>query len=696
MDVLDIMHDRVVFLSADATLRDAAKKCDQNRDLEIVVKTSDGIPVGVVTRDDVVAALAAGAMPDAIVGSMTRSSVGSTLSNVPIDSLVNEPFDRWVVYDEDQIAGLLRRSDFDVFLLNTPDHIFALLDPLLDCVDEPIVIINNQCRVVVVNAAACKEFKAEREDILGQAITNMFGPSSPKTLLKNNDFKLIQKFRQSDTIYVANWTSIRHDGRMIGGFAILRDITDYESMSTELDRITDISKELKAIIDSSFDGIFVTDGESTTLKVNTAYERITGVTREEVVGRTMSSLVEEGIYDESVTLRVLREKMPVTIVQHIMKTGKTVVVTGNPVFDGDGNIFRVVTNVRDVTELNQLQKKISKMEQLQSQYEIEIQQLRMYADDQKDFVIKSKKMKEVYTLALKLAEVDSTVLIQGDSGVGKEVVSEIIHRHGARRNRPFVKLSCAAIPENLLESELFGYAPGAFTGASKEGRAGVFELAHGGTIFLDEIGEMPMGLQVKLLRVLQEREVVRIGGAKPKKVDIRIMAATNRDLEQMVREKLFRKDLFYRLNVVPVVIPPLCERKEAISHFVYFFLRKHNKKQGLSKQITTEALEVLVGYDWPGNVRELENMVEQLLIMAQGEVITVEALPTRLRTLLSPVASVAHGEKPFKVALEEFECRLLKGAIDKHGSSRKVAKALGINQSTVVRKANRFGIQFCG
>jgi len=696
MDVRDILHDRIVFLSADATLRDAAQKCDQNRDWEIVVKDREGTPVGVVTRDDVVAALAAGALPDANVGSVLRSAVGSVTPDTPIDSLVNEPFDCWIVYDKGRLTGLVKRSDFDVFLLNTPDHIFALLDPLLDCVDEPIVIINNQCRVVVANAAACKEFKTGKEEILGQLITTMLGPSSPKTLQKNNDFKLIQKFSQNDTTYVANWTSIRHDGRLIGGFAILRDITEYESMSSELDRITDMSKELNAIIDSSFDGIFVTDGESTTLKVNTAYERITGITSDEVVGRTMSSLVDAGIYDESATLRVLRERKPVTIVQHIMKTGKTVVVTGNPVFDGDGNIFRVVTNVRDVTELNQLQEKISKMEQLQSQYEIEIQQLRNTADDQNDFVIKSKKMKEVYTLAVKLAEVDTTVLIQGDSGVGKEVVSEIIHRHGARRDKPFVKLSCAAIPENLLESELFGYAPGAFTGASREGRAGVFELAHGGTIFLDEIGEMPMGLQVKLLRVLQEREIVRIGGAKPKKVDIRIMAATNRDLEQMVRENLFRKDLFYRLNVVPVFIPPLRERKEAITHFVYFFLRKHNKKHGLSRQITTEALEALVGYDWPGNVRELENMVEQLLVMAQGEVITADELPARLRAALSPVPSVSPGEKTFKVALEEFECGLLKGAIERYGSSRKVAKALGINQSTVVRKANRFGIQFGG
>lgn len=696
MDVRDIMHDGLLFLSVDATIQDAAHKLTQDPGKDIVIREGKGNPSGVVTRDDLVGALASGCPPGTPVNRLIRTTVGKVALDASIDTVVEQSCDRWFVYDKDQIVGLLYRADFDCFFLNTPGHTFALLEPLLDCVDEPIVIIDTQCKVVVANDAVCKKSNLKREEILSQPITALFEPTWPKTLLKNNDFKLIQKFLLNETTYVANWASIRQDGRMIGSFAILRDISEYESMSSELDRITDMSKELKAIIDSSFDGIFVTDGKSTALKVNKAYERITGIKSEEVVGKTMTSLVEDGVYDESATLKVLGEKRPVTIVQHIMKTGKTVVVTGNPVFDDDGNIFRVVTNVRDVTELNLLMEKLNKMEQLQSQYEIEIQQLRKNADDPKDFVIKSKKMKEIYALALKLAEVDSTVLIQGDSGVGKEVVSEIIHRHGTRRDKPFIKISCAAIPENLLESELFGYASGAFTGANKGGRAGIFELAHGGTIFLDEIGEMPMSLQVKLLRVLQEREIIRIGGSKPIKVDIRIMAATNRDLEEMVQAKQFRKDLFFRLNVVPIVIPPLCERREAIIHFVYFFLKKHNRKYGLSKQITNEALDAMMSYDWPGNVRELENIIEQLLVMAQGEVITADDLPSRLRNNLSPTRSTSVEAKTLKVALREYEHRLLKTAIEQHGSSRKVAKVLGINQSTVVRKANRLGIQFGG
>ncbi len=471
------------------------------------------------------------------------------------------------------------------------------------------------------------------------------------------------------------------------------DSAEYEAVFEELVHARDVSRELSAIIESSFDGIYVTDGSSRTLRVNKAYERITGIKSSEVVGRTMANLVDEGVYNESATLRVLKEKHPVTIVQNIMKTGKTIVATGNPVFDEQGNIFRVVTNVRDVTELSRLQEQIKKMEQLQSRYEIELQQLRKYNEDQKKFVLKSKKMKEIYELALKLAKVDSTILIQGDSGVGKEVFCEIVHRNGMRQKKPFVKISCAAIPENLLESELFGYEAGAFTGASKEGRAGIFEIAHGGTIFLDEIGEMPISLQVKLLRVLQERAIVRIGGSKSIKVDTRIMAATNRDLEEMVKNNAFRKDLFFRLNVVPVMIPPLRERKEAISHFIFFFLEKHNKKYGFSRQVTPEAVDAMIDYDWPGNVRELENLIERLVVMSQSEIITADDLPGKLKPDKEIHNGLHRENKPLKAALAELEGQLLSAALEKYGSSRKAAVVLGINQSTVVRKANRLGIQ---
>lgn len=221
---------------------------------------------------------------------------------------------------------------------------------------------------------------------------------------------------------------------------------------------------------------------------------------------------------------------------------------------------------------------------------------------------------------------NSTVLIQGESGVGKGLLTEIIHKNSLRADKPFIKIDCGSIPENLLESELFGYKKGSFTGANKEGKIGLIELANKGTLFLDEIGDLPLGLQVKLLRAIQDRKIMPIGGNEPVDVDIRIIAATNRDLEKMVKQERFREDLYYRLNVIPIAIPPLRERREDIPGLILVLMDDYNKKFGFGKKMTPEVTRLLIRYDWPGNIRELENMIERLIITSSGECIEVEDL----------------------------------------------------------------------
>jgi len=254
---------------------------------------------------------------------------------------------------------------------------------------------------------------------------------------------------------------------------------------------------------------------------------------------------------------------------------KEVLATSNPIFDKEDKIILVVTNVRDITELNELQRKLEQVEELNRLYKTELQQLKL--QNSRQLVMNSPKMKELLNMVMRVAKVDSTVLIQGESGVGKELIAEIIHSNSNRKFGPLIKVNCGAIPENLLESELFGYEAGAFTGANKTGKAGFFELAKGGVLFLDEIGELPLGLQVKLLRVLQDKEIVRVGGGQPIKVDCRILAATNRDLEEMISSNRFRSDLYYRLNVISLNIPPLRERKEEIPVLASYFLERLNK-----------------------------------------------------------------------------------------------------------------------
>jgi len=305
-------------------------------------------------------------------------------------------------------------------------------------------------------------------------------------------------------------------------------------------------------------------------------------------------------------------------------------------------------------------------------------------------------MKTLVQLAVKIAKVDSTVLIQGESGVGKEVISKLIHKSSPRERGPFIKIDCGAIPENLLESELFGYEKGAFTGALHEGKVGMIELAHNGTLFLDEISELPLHLQVKLLRVLQDREIIRIGGKEPIKIDTRIIAASNRNLSSLVEENLFRKDLFYRLNVIPIDIPPLRERQDDIEPLVRFFMVEICKKYKLEKRISPAVLRTLIDYSWPGNVRELKNVVERMVVTSTGMLIGPEDVPQSIcesqRSLSASMNESRLHELPLKQILDEYEKQVLEALMKKAKNLNELSTRLQIDRGTVRRKFQKYRI----
>jgi DNA-binding NtrC family response regulator len=311
----------------------------------------------------------------------------------------------------------------------------------------------------------------------------------------------------------------------------------------------------------------------------------------------------------------------------------------------------------------------------------------------------SQPMQNLYTMIQRVAKTDSTVLILGESGTGKELIANAIHFNGERRDKPFVPINCGAIPEELMESELFGHEKGAFTGAFKE-RRGRFELANGGTIFLDEIGEMSPKLQVKLLRVLQERKFERVGSSRSIEVDVRVIAATNKDLEQAVAAGKFREDLYYRLNVIPFHVPPLREREGDIPLLAHHFLRRHcQKKEIPPKTIDKAALEALQHYDWPGNVRELENVIERLVILTDGNEISFEDLPPRMRAQESscphPFPEIGDAEIDLKKTLEDLESHLILEALKKAGGVKnKAAKYLGLNRTTLIEKMKKKRIEY--
>ncbi|MCF8083637.1 MAG: sigma 54-interacting transcriptional regulator [Deltaproteobacteria bacterium] len=455
----------------------------------------------------------------------------------------------------------------------------------------------------------------------------------------------------------------------------------------------EIIEYLEAIIDSSFDGLWLCDGDGKVIRINKASEEINGILAESVVGRKIQELVKEGTIDRSVTLEVLENKAPVTMMQNL-RNGKQVLVTGSPVFDGGGEIRLVVVNDRDITELNKLKEELEKQRNLNQQYLNELSQVHTWKGLFSDIVVRSEKMHRLYGTAMKISQVDSIALIQGESGSGKGVLARFIHQSSKRRDGPFIRVDCGAIPEALIESELFGYEKGAFTGARKQGKPGLFELADGGTLFLDEIGDLPVSVQVKLLRFIEANELISIGGTSTKRVDSRIIAATNRDLNQMVKKSLFRKDLFFRLNVIPLRVPPLRERVEEIPSFIHFFLEKFNSKCSSNKVILPRAADCICSYPFPGNIRELSNMIEQLIVLVPHEQISVEDLPLHVQEgIKTKIKYFNPSEWNLRQATIDVEKEIIVKALRAFGTQRKAAKQLGINQSTLARKIQRYGIR---
>ena len=388
--------------------------------------------------------------------------------------------------------------------------------------------------------------------------------------------------------------------------------------------------DFREVCQNLYDGIHITDGEGVILFINDAYTRTTGIRPEQVLGRRVSE-IEGLLYQGSVTGQVLETKQRVNAVATILGLGKEVLVTGTPVFDPFGNVKLVVTNTRDFPELKRLEGQLHALTEEQRKANQELAYLRRRQAGGKELIYRSGAMESVMELVRTVAQTDVTVLITGESGTGKELIANELYQNSVRRDKPFIKVNCAAIPAELLESELFGYEEGAFTGARRSGKAGMFELADTGVILLDEIGDMPLALQTKLLRVLQQRELIRVGGSRPVKLDLRVIAATNKDLREEARQGRFREDLYYRLNVVPIELKPLRERQADIPLLAQHFCRGFCKKYGRDMAITPDGVDLLTQYPWPGNIRELENLIERIVVTnAGGGAVTREQVSAAL------------------------------------------------------------------
>ncbi len=456
------------------------------------------------------------------------------------------------------------------------------------------------------------------------------------------------------------------------------------------DDLDDVKEFIIEALRSCFftdEGLTVVDEDGITIMVNGAHKNIMGVKGSEIVGKHVNDLVVNGEIQKSASAVVFETKHQETITQDLAN-GKTILVTATPIYDETGRIYRIVNNLRDVPILNELYEERMKQAALIDTYRSDIESRTNV--EREGIIAESSEMRNVVTFAERVAANDSSVLILGESGTGKGMIARLIHSMSRRQGKPMMSINCGAIPANLLESELFGYVPGAFTGASREGKVGLFEVADGGTIFLDEIGELPLALQPKLLTFLETGEVMKVGSVKAKKVDCRVIAATNKDLKKMVKEKLFREDLYYRLSVIPVEIPPLRDRREDIIPLVLFFLREINKKNHINKTMSQELLHTLEAAEWKGNARQLKNMVERLVVMSVRREITVDDMPQD-ESIERDMGAATPSELP--VSLPEIvgnvEDRYIEKAMKEGGSIRKAAALLGISPASLYRRMNR-------
>ena len=509
-----------------------------------------------------------------------------------------------------------------------------------------------------------------------------------QTILETGEPQLNVPAQHDGTPLVSHRIPIILNGQVAGVMSVFKLLETYEELANDIFKLKEYTHEIEAIIESSYDGIYVTDGDANTIRVNSAYEKITGMKASELMGKNMQDLVKQGFFDESVSLKVKEQKKPVTI-QQTLKSGKNILVTGNPIFDENGKVKMIVTNVRDMTGLVELQQQLEYTKGMTTAYRDILKSLQQTSARDNDFIMVSEPMLHIQELLDRVCRTNATVLIYGETGVGKDRIAEEIHENSDRAESGiFVKINCGAIPETLLESELFGYDRGAFTGARKEGKPGLFEVAHKGTLFLDEVESMPMLVQSKLLRVLQNFEITRVGGTKPIKVDVRLICASNQDLKELIFKKLFRADLFYRLNVIPIYIPPLRERRDDIPYLVHFFLSRYNKKHSTKKVISKEAMDHLLTYSWPGNVREVANVIERLVVITHGDYILPNNLPKEIFEKTGK--EFIENGLTIKEQMDKIEISIIRKAIEKYGSARKAAPHLGMDSTSLTRKLKKY------
>lgn len=574
-----------------------------------------------------------------------------------------------------------------------PEHIFEEMGSGVVATDAAgRIVYMNQKASNMVHATAAGARYGDIRRILPEA-RHLFDPC-----LKFGEIRIARYVQRKDCKLMVDIAPIKIEGKIEGMVVTLHYLDDLEQVLRYSDGYLKISKQLDAIFKGTSDGLWVQDSHGKIININTVSEMINGIRARDVIGKSIPELVEEGIFEGVVTPEILRTKRQFSTLSYVKKTGKRVLVTGTPILDEDGNVSLIVSNERDLTHWNAVKEDLERSRKVAEKYKDEFEELSRLESGLHEIVAESRQMRQILRISIKLARMGaSNILIQGESGTGKGLLAKFIHDNGRRKPNPFIQINCAALPESLLEAELFGYEKGAFTGAREQGKIGLFELAHEGTLFLDEIGDLPLNVQAKLLKYLDDHEILPLGGIQHKKVDCTVVAATNQDLALLTDQKRFRQDLFFRLNTFKIQIPPLRSRTGDVLKMTKYFLEKYNQEYKVQRRITAKAIHRLQAYSYPGNVRELQNIIREAVVLSDNEVLD-DFLADRIGTgeKAAKRGSKSLTNLPYPIRLQDklrhLEKEILSDAVTRFRSTRKIAQNLGTSQSSVMRKLRRYGL----
>ncbi|NRT71263.1 sigma 54-interacting transcriptional regulator [Clostridium beijerinckii] len=603
----------------------------------------------------------------------------------------------------DELCDFLQ-SDFDLedkSTINQVDNIInnntITLEHVFSNIPNGIIATDEKDIISIFNEEAERLLGISSGDAIGKKVYEIIEFTNLHEINRTGKSELMVKEIINNRILLINRTPIIIDKKPKGALAVFNDISKLEKVKDELKTVKDLKERLQLILETVQDGICVINSDGYITYVNKAYLRILNEKEEDILNKNIRDVSPDGA-----RIKVLKTGESIIGAISYKENGVIIVSNVNPIII-DGEITGVVSIVKNVTEVQKLSEKLTQVSAKADYLEEELMRTKKPDSAFSKYIGHSGKILDALATTLKAAKTDTTVLIRGESGTGKELIAEGIHFSSKNSKGPFIRVNCAAIPQNLLESELFGYEKGAFTGAIKR-KLGKFELAQNGTILLDEIGEMDKSMQAKVLRVIQEKEFQRIGGEETIKINVRIIAATHRNLEEMVKSMEFREDLYYRLNVIPIFLPPLRERKQDIAPLLEHFIDKIGKR--INKRITivtNDAMESLLEYKWPGNIRELENLVERIMALNETEVIELSDLPSYMRkdinTVNNAIKSKNNNEIDMLIGadeilpLKEYEKIIIEKALKKYGSYNAAGKALGLTHKTVAAKARQYGIE---